>query len=109
MDKETTCILDRYNLTPLMVAYYYFSAFGVFPVAENLRYQYSTFIPAAALNISANNEFALIQEFAGAGLSTFSFGSVTYDINAQNDHEGFLLDRVISSTGTFMIHVFKYV
>lgn len=108
MDKETQCILDRYNLTPLMVAYYYNSAFGVFPVAENLRYQYSLFTPASGFSLPVN-EFALIQDFAGTGVSTFRFGSVVYDMNAQNDHEGFLLDRVTSSTGTFMIHIFKYV
>jgi hypothetical protein len=105
---ETQCILDRYNLTRLSIAYYYYSCYGVFPVVENLYYQYSTFIKANTLTLNSG-EFALIQSYAGSSPSTFTFGSLTYDVVVQNDHTGLLLDRVNSSAGFFMIHVFKYV
>lgn len=108
MEKETQCILDRYNLTKLIVANYYYSAYGVFPVVDNLLYQYSTFIKSNTLSLNPD-EFALIQSYAGAAPSTFQFGTLTYDVVVQNDHTGLLLDRVVSSTGYFMIHVFKYV
>jgi hypothetical protein len=108
MEKETQCILDRYNLTKLMVANYYYSAYGVFPVVQNLTYQYSTFIDASTLSLNSD-EFALIQLYVGSASSTFSFGSLSYDVVVQNDHTGLLLDRVISSGGFFMIHVLKYV
>ena len=107
-DKETLCVLDRYNLTPLMVAYYYNSAYGVFPVSENLRYQYSQFIDASTMSLNIG-EFALIQTFVGGGTSNFVFGTLLYDVHVQNNYTGLLLDKVISATGAFMIHVFKYV
>ena len=108
MEKETQCILDRYNLTKLIVANYYRSAYGVFPVVENLTYQYSQFIDASTLNLPPD-EFALIQTFVGGGTSNFTFGTLAYDVHVQNNYTGLLLDRVVSATGAFMIHVFKYV
>jgi hypothetical protein len=108
MEKETQCILDRYNLTKQIVANYYFSCYGVFPVVENLLYQYSTFVPCSGFSLPVD-EFALIQLYVGIGNSTFSFGSLTYDAVPQNDHTGLFLDTVVSSTGNFMVHVFKYV
>jgi hypothetical protein len=108
MEKETQCILDRYNLTKLIVANYYYSAYGIFPVVENLTYQYSQFIDATTLNL-ASDEFALIQTFVGGGTQNFAFGTLSYDVHVQNNFTGLLLDRVASATGVFMIHVFKYV
>lgn len=108
MEKETQCILDRYNLTKLIVANYYKSAFGKFPVVENLTYQYSQFIDAGSLNLGSD-EFALIQTFVGGGTQNFAFGSLVYDVHVQNNYTGLFLDRVLSATGVFMIHVFKYV
>ena len=105
---ETQCILDRYNLTRLSVSNYYYSCFGIFPVVENLTYQYSQFIDASLMNLNTD-EFALIQTFVGGGTSVFRFGSLVYDVHVQNDYTGLLLDSVSSATGAFMIHVFKYV
>jgi hypothetical protein len=108
MEKETQCILDRYNLTKQIVANYYYSAYGIFPVVENLTYQYSLFIPCTSLNLPPD-EFALVQLYVGPTSSTFSWGTLSYDVVVQNDHTGLFLDRVVASLGTFMVHVFKYV
>lgn len=105
---ETQCILDRYNLTKLIVSNYYFSAFGSFPVVENLTYQYSQFIDASTMALNPD-EFALIQTFVGGGTSNFTFGTLAYDVHVQNNYTGLFLDNVVSATGAFMIHVFKYV
>lgn len=108
MEKETQCILDRYNLTKLIVANYYFSAYGVFPVVDNLYYQYSQFIDTNSLNL-ASDEFALVQNYTGNFNETWSFGSIPFDVVPQNQITGVLLNRVSSGGGWFFIHVFKYV
>lgn len=106
---ETDCILKNFGYTRLIIANYYYSAYGSFPVVDNLLYQYSKLVDSSALNI-ASDEFAICDNFVSNTDEVWNFGGLVYRVSFNLDNKGVLLSGVTVPTGgSLFIHVFKYV